>query len=904
MISKLLDWLVDHPFAVLLPILIVTGIALNETIDLKTGAVRVEVDSSIENLLPAQGPALAVYEKVREKFIGDDLLIVVIQTDDLFTVGNLAILKALTRKLEAIPGVDAVDSLATATYVRAEDDFTEIGPFLESLPTTAEAAAALKTDALNNPLYIGNLVSNDGNGAILAVHFDPTLNTQELGDKVDAIGALAAAEAPTFRRFVSGPIVARLETGRTLFSDIRVVFPLAVFATLLVSMIGLRSLSGVILPLLANAISLLITIAIFIHAGHALNFVTIIMPPVIFVVGFAYAVHVVSDFERALYAGMEKLDAIKHSLNDVFIPLTLTAFTTSIGFISLTTSNIETIQIFGIYSALGTLLSWLLAVLLVPVGLRFLPSKANYREGDSFLLNLAPKVSKFDLDNRKAILFCGFLLGVASVISANHINVGTDYLRNFPEDSDIRKNFAEVGKSFAGAVPLQILVESDVPNVFKNPEDLQALDKLQRWLAAQPEIGGSVSFVDYMRMLHLTFVPDIDPAAAIPSTYNLADQLLSLGAGDDVERFADARYKSTLMHVRSTAVSSNELGKLVVRIEQRLAELPEHLRGKVTGSSVLLAQTMDEITRGQILSLSGALIVIYLILSVLFGSLRVGAVALIPNLLPIAAFFGILGVTGITLNLATSLVATVALGIAVDDSIHYFSRFNTESRRLANEQLGVEQAIRAIIRPVTFTTAALCAGFLALLVSDLRNQVEFGILAAATLFLAWAVDLTLSPALSSGLRFVTLWEVLAIDLGSEPHKKIPLFKGLTHRQARIAALFGRIEPYEPGDRIISFGEEGYEICILIEGVVVAQVSRPEGNRVLRAIHPGEVFGEVALFTGKRTANIDAMTEVRVLWLNQESLERIKSRYPKIAAQLFWNLTGTVSQRLADITKRV
>jgi uncharacterized protein len=440
--------------------------------------------------------------------------------------------------------------------------------------------------------------------------------------------------------------------------------------------------------------------------------------------------------------------------------------------------------------------------------------------------------------------------------------------------------------------------------VFKNPEDLRELDALQRWVTDQPEVGGAISFVDYMRMLHRTFMPDIEHEQAIPATYNLADQLLALGAGDDIKQFADARYKSTLMHVRSTAVGSNELGALVDRIEERLGELPEHLRGKVTGSSVLLARTMDEITRGQIVSLSGALIIIYLILSTLFGSLRVGLVALIPNLLPIVAFFGILGLTGITLNLATSLVATVALGIAVDDSIHYFSRFNTESRRLANEELGVERAIAAVIRPVTFTTAALCAGFLALLVSDLRSQVEFGVLAALTLFFAWLVDLTLSPALSSGLRFVTLWEVLTVDLGSEPHKKIPLFHGLTHRQARIAALFGRIEPYKPGDRILTFGDEGNEICILIEGVVVAQVSRPEGNRVLRALHPGEVFGEVALFTGKRSANIDAMTDVRVLWLNQESLERIQSRYPRIAARLFWNLTGTVAERLADITLRV
>ena len=904
MISKLLDWLVDHHYVVLLFGFVVTAVAIGEAVDLENRRIRVSVDSSIENLLPASGEALQVYDKVRDKFVGDDILIVVWLSDDLFTPQRLASLKRLTRRLKKMPGIVAVDSLASAPYVRAEEDFTEIGPFLENLPDNAEDAHSLKVDALANPLYTGTLISRDGRGAILAVHFDPALDTAAVGSKVDAVALASAEEAGDIEHFVTGPIVARLETGRTLFTDIKLVFPLAVIATLLVSLIGLRSVSGVLLPLIANGISLLITMAIFIRSGYALNFVTVIMPPVVFVVGFAYAVHVVSDFERALVGGYDKITALKHSLQEVFMPLTLTAFTTAIGFLSLMTSNIETIKVFGMFSALGTLLSWLGAVILVPVGLRLLPTRKVLSNNGGYLINLAPKLAKFDLENRKLILGGGFLVAVVSVLFASQINVGTDYLRNFPTDSEIRRNFDEVAKSFSGAVPLQILVESDVPNVFKNPEDLRELDKLQKWVSRQPEVGGVISFVDYMRMLHLTFVPDITPEEAIPQSYNLSDQLLSLGAGDDVEQFADARYKSTLMHVRATTVGSNELGALVTRIEARLKQLPEHLRGKVTGSSVLLAQTMDEITRGQIVSLSGALIIIYLILSTLFGSLRVGAVALIPNLLPIVAFFGILGMTGITLNLATSLVATVALGIAVDDSIHYFSRFNTESRRLADEELGVERAIASIIRPVTFTTAALCAGFLALLVSDLRNQVEFGILAALTLFFAWLVDLTLSPALSSGLRFVTLWEVLTVDLGTAPHKKIPLFAGLSHRQARIAALFGRIEPYEPGDRILSFGEEGNEICILIEGVVVAQVSRPEGNRVLRALHAGDVFGEVALFTGKRSANIDAMTDVRVLWLNLESLERIQSRYPRIAAQLYWNLTGTVAERLADITSRI
>lgn len=896
--------LLDRPAAISLAVLCIIALALHTVVNFNEAKLNVSVDASIESLLPSDGPALEAYEVVRKRFIGDDFLVAVWIDDQLFSPTGLRQLKAFTQQLENVPDVLRVVSLATATYVEAEDEFTNIDDFLAELPNTQAEADRLKANALANPLFAGHLVSKDGRGALIAIHLTPGLSTAALNDRVVNIQKLSAHSAGAIQNFVTGPIVARLQTGQTLFSDIRLVFPLAVFATILVSLIGQRTAVGVVLPLAVNMVSLLVTVALFVKAGHAFNFVTIIMPPVIFVVGFAYSVHIISDFDRHVGLGLEKIAAIREAVNEVFVPLTLTAFTTAVGFASLSISNIETIRVFGAYSAVGTILSWLFSVLLVPIGLRWFSTKNHNPRGEGFLIGLAPLLAKFDLGNRKKILFASFMAVMFAVLFASRINVGTDYLNNFSPDSDIRLHFNAVNEMFSGAVPIQVHIDSDIPEVFKNPDELRELDALQSWLVAQPEIGGALSFVDYMKMLHRTFVPNVSENNAIPDSYNLSDQLLALGAGDDVRQFVDARYKSTLIHVRSNAVGSSDLGALVKRIERRLQLLPPHLRGKVTGSSVILAQTMDEITRGQVLSLSGALLIIFIILAILFGSFKVGVIALIPNLLPIAIFFGLLGLTGITLNLATSLVATVALGIAVDDSIHYFSRFNDESRKLANEVKGVERAIAGVIRPVTFTTAALCAGFLALVVSDLKNQVEFGLMAAVTLFIAWVVDLIVSPALSSGLRFVTLWEVLAVDLGSDPHKKIPLFAGLTHRQARIAALFGKIDSFKPGERILTFGEIGHEICIVVEGVVVAQVEREEGNRVLRAIHPGELFGEVALFTGTRTANIDAMTNVRVLRLNRESLERIQNRYPKIAAQLFWNLTGTVSERLADVTTRI
>ena len=356
-------------------ILLIFVLAMRIVVDFNDRSLAVEVDASIESLLPSEGAALEAYETVRKRFVGDDFLVVVWVDDQLFSPDKLKRLKTLTHELGDVGDVERVDSLASATYVSAEDDFTNIDDFLAELPTTLDESLELKKKALESPLFAGHLVSEDGRGVLMAVHLKRALSTATLNKRVSTIRQLSEATAGDIQNFITGPVIARLQTGQTLFSDIRVVFPLAIIATILVSLIGQRSLLGVMLPLLVNLVSLMVTIAIFIRAGHAFNFVTIIMPPVIFVVGFAYAVHIISDYDRLIGLGLEKNAAIREAIDDVFVPLTLTAFTTAIGFASLSISNIETIRTFGAFSAFGTILSWLFSVLLVPVGLKWFSAK-------------------------------------------------------------------------------------------------------------------------------------------------------------------------------------------------------------------------------------------------------------------------------------------------------------------------------------------------------------------------------------------------------------------------------------------------------------------------------------------------------------------------------------------------
>jgi hypothetical protein len=216
----------------------------------------------------------------------------------------------------------------------------------------------------------------------------------------------------------------------------------------------------------------------------------------------------------------------------------------------------------------------------------------------------------------------------------------------------------------------------------------------------------------------------------------------------------------------------------------------------------------------------------------------------------------------------------------------------------------VKAALVHVGRPVAFTTVALCLGFLAIGFSSLRAQAEFGVLAAFTLAVAWLMDMTLTPAIASRLRVVTLWDVLSFDLGEAPQEAIPLFRGLSRAQARVVALLSEIVSLPAGARLIRAGERGDEVYVVIEGELRSWVER-DGRRVELNRHGrGDLLGEVGLVRGARSANVDCETPARLLRLAPGHLARLERRSPRIAARLYRNLGSTLAERLVRATGRV
>ena len=723
-------------------------VALVVLVDLPGGRLRLALDPAMAALIPQHGAAAAAFARTRTLLGDDDLLLVIWRGDDLFTPASLAAHAGLVAAIAALPEVARVDSLATAPDLQIDDDVSAVAPFLAGLPATATDAAALRERALASPLVRGMLVSSDGRGLLLAVHFQPDLPRERLAGLVASVEKLSAQHAVGRAHFLSGPLHLRLAVATALEHDLLRLTPLAMLATFIVAALAFRSLRGACIPLVANGLTTLIALAAYTLTGGRFDFVTATLAPVVFVVGFAYAVHVVCAFERR-YAGSARAAASAHALLEVWSALGLTALTTVIGFAALALSPVPSIRTFGLSAACGIAFAWVGAVTLVPAMLVLVPGAPRARSPGA--TRLASYLATFACRHGRTALAAASVLGVLACAAATRIQVDTALLDNFAAEHPARQNFAALATHFAGPVPMQIVIESEHGDALREPAALAALADLDAWLEAQPEIGGAYGLVDYVGLLYRALAPELAAAEPLPAARPYRHALL-LANPAILGRFATPDFRTTVIHLRTSALSTAAVNTLAARIEARLAALPGTLRGSVTGTTVLSARGVDAISRGQVRSLGVALLLVAMVLATVFRSVLVGVVVLLPSALPILCFFGLLGLLPITLNLSTSLVACAVFGIAIDDSVHLLARYAAACRHHSGREAAIAAALDSVLRPVTITTAALVIGFGALACAELRGQVEFGLLAAVTLFMAWLTDLAVTPALLLHLR--------------------------------------------------------------------------------------------------------------------------------------------------------
>jgi predicted RND superfamily exporter protein len=889
---------------------IIFVLAVSQIVDLKTGQLRIEIDPSANRLISGEEPAKLFYDKARRIFGSDETLVITLTSDDIFTRDTLERIDRMTGRISEIDAVHHVVSLTNALDIRSTEDGLDIAPFIENITDDTADIAAIRSRVLANPIYRGSLVSNQGDTTALIVYFHDISDSEFLRQGIhDRIVAIVEEDRGDNEVWLTGAPHFKVSLMKTLIHELIWTPPMIAVVLAIILAISFRTLLGVVVPLLTVTAGVVMTLAVIAGLGYSLSMISVLVPPLLMILGLSYSVHVVSEYhqERAVADGKEGL--VMSTLKQVMLPVVLTGLTTMAGFVALIVNPIAAVKEFGIFAVIGIIIITLLSITLTPALLKHLDRGGvgvarNRPTGTPLFERFVDRIAVFDLKQRTRIFTVSGVLFAFALLGMTNIKVSTDFMASFAEDSEIRTGFNVVNEKLGGANPFYIVIESTRPNTFKEPANLEIIRELQDWLLSQPEIGGTTSVADYLMLVNQAF-HDNDPAFyAIPESRRLITQLIFLSSNDELDRIVDARYQTTNIVLRSKVFSSEDMSGLIDRVNTRLESLPEHLTATMTGNPVLINKTLASIVTGQAKSVGLALVIVYAILSMMFMSLRIGLVALIPNLIPVAIYFGSLGFFGISLNPGTSLIAPMVLGIAIDDTIHYFSRFSQEVKRYANDRKATVAALKAVGRPVTYTSIGLCLGFLVLTTSELSMQVQVGIMASYALAVAWLGDFLLTPALCCSVRITTLWDVLTLDLGENPQQSIPLLKGLRNSQARIVAVMARIVSVPAGVRIITSGEKGTEMYVVIDGKLATSFEGEDGRVEVATHSRGDVVGETGLFYKKRSADVDAMEDSRLLSLTQDNLERLSRRYPYIATKVFRNLNEILATRLFKTTHRL
>ena len=896
-------WVAAHGNALLASTAALTLLALLQLVDFSNGALRLSIDPSLD-AISIQTPAERKYDNlIRLRFGNREPVMVMMQVDDIFRPQNLQRLDRLSRALQQLDGVKSIESLTATTLPRVEGDQLNYSRLSAPMLKDPKLSAQLRRTTLDNPLIAGQLVSNDGAAAVVlvypAAHSELDILQSQLAQRIR--DTADQASAPGVQIFVTGAPLIRSEISLTLAHQLKIMIPAIIGVIALLLALLFRSLRGVLVPLVTICVALLWILASFSAAGISLNLVTALTPPFMITMGLAYCAHVISEFEHLNRTArpLKGIERIAELLRETSVPVMVTGLATIAGLLALMLNDQRSMIEFALFSALGTLYLMLLTLFFVPALLRLCrPTRsAQSSAGQALLDQSINALSDFDQRRRPQILWTALAVLALSLFFASRIEIGEVLVGLFPEDSRIRLDHAAINRKMGGVNPVNIAIEGGADDVFTAPEILRQLDWLEDWIRQQPEVGSVLGLPDHVKMLNRYLAAD--GRQQIPASRDAIRQMLFVGDGEWLRSVVNIDRSTTLIQLRLRVDDTARIGQFLDRLNARLTQLPTGLSSHLSGSAVVMTESVRKATSGQLMSVGLALLLIYLCLSLQFMSFRIGLLATWPTALQTALYFGILGLLGVTLNPTSVLVESLVLGLAIDDTIHYLSRFASAARRSGSETIAATRALQAVLRPVTITKSILIVGFLTMLSGELSSQALFGWLAALTLFATWLVDIFVTPAFVSGLRIVTLWDTLRLNLGDRIQQSIPLFEGLTQRQARVFALMANLHTLPAGTRLINEGEAAGDIYIIIDGEVSVFKQR-NGQRVeLAHMQRGDVVGEIGYFGQRRSASVETLGETRLLRFDDEDKERLCRAYPAIASRVFLNLNRIQAQRQAE-----
>ena len=895
--KEMLEWILRKP-------LVVISIILAITLFFAWQIRHLSFKTSIHDLQIEDLPETARYEDFKKLFGSDEIIRVVVKAENVFDPLTFRKIDQLAENAAQIDGIRRVISLPGI-----KKDVDVAGSWsMEKYHAIASAA----------DLFQNNLFSADGKTTALTL----VLKTEAVpGDVIERVRRLIADSSRDLTLYQIGMPLVSEALAKLTEKDFLRLPPITLLLIAIILFCLFRKLRYILIPLTCVALALIWTFGLMALLRIPLSMLTMIVPVFLIAVGTAYCLHIVSEYIACQERADSPADVTALAFSHIAFPTFLAILTTIIGLGSLLINRIAMIQEFALFSCFGMVSILTIVLTFLPAALSLVPissKKQNEEIGrPSLFQRYIDQILALNLQHQKITLTVISVVAVICLIGIFRIRVETNPIGYFKEDTAVKRNFYDIYQHLSGSFPINVAMGNPQADYFEDPAHLADIARLQAYLEKLPGVDKTVSFADYLKLVHYAlnkFEPQYYVLPQEGFEVRMAINNFTTMLGEDMlTRFMSSDFSKTnillLTHISSSKDFLQIRDDIMAHVKSNFSN---DLTWDVTGLGMAIAVSSHLLTEGQIKSLAITMILVFGIMFALFLSLKVGLIAIAPNVFPIIINFGIMGWFGIELSMATSLIASIAIGLAVDDTIHYLVRYNREFKTDLDEKRAIRDTLTHVGKPITFTTVTICVGFSVLLFSSFKPTAIFGAMMVITSLSALVGDLIVLPSLIQHVEVVTLWDLLRLKLGKEPPEGIPLFKGLSRTQVHYVIMAGSLSKIDAGEILFHKGDLSDSMYVIISGAVdiVDSVTDPKtgenlGNPILiNQLKTGDVLGEMGfLRSAPRSAAAIATQPVELLKINRKMIKRLQWLYPPTAHKFFFNLMTLICDRLDRLTQR-
>jgi len=715
-----------------------------------------KMETNLDKYMPQDHPAFVYSDQAEEWFgINDGIIVAIENKNGIYNTATIDTLKQLTKKLQKMDEIEKADvtSLYTADNIVGDEEGMDVRSFFKRVPKTEEKLKELQQNVRNNEMVIGRLVSTDETVTVIIAEIRDDVFTQEFYNEI--LELVDSFQTEDIKIHVAGrPIV---EGTMALLGpeDMKRMVPIVLLVITIVLYIMLRSVRSTLLTMSVVFFSTLWSFGLMALVNIPIYAVSTMIPVMLIAIGVADGIHLYSHlhlFQRK-NPDAGKKEAVLDMIKNMWSPVVMTSITTAVGFISLLTSQVYPIKYFGIFTAFGVLVAMILSLVIIPAGIMIfgLPKlkekkKKKTSNNSTFYQSFALKVVRY----KKVSIFATAAIIVLSIVGMQKIWINSSFLDKFESDSEIVLTDQFINSHFGGTTSLNLILDAEgKKDVFKNPDALKLVDKMQNQLENDLEVvGTSFSLADYVNRMNKVMNADDEAFNTIPDSQDMVAQYLLLyemsGDPENLDKVVDYDYEKLNVTFQLKSDNSKAINSALAIIDTYKDDFAKMgITMKYAGSGYKGLIFTDLILEGQIMSLILSIIIVVVLMSFMFKNIKAGIIGAVPILVTALISFGVMGFLDIPLSTTTALLSSIAIGIGIDYAVHFLEQYRINALKTGDKELTAQKTMSHSGRAILFNAIVVIAGFLVLLFSVFPPNRELGALVSLNMFTSFVGTLTI-----------------------------------------------------------------------------------------------------------------------------------------------------------------